>query len=303
MHATIADVSDMPLGYTDAMRPDQFPLQYWLSDLRAHPPFRPSCILTAMLSAYMVAKKFLLAQRQPLGPTSPQVVHSQASETLHLKKIFSRCDPDRSDVTSLLDYIACDKSDAFTGDQLFTLVETASLRLSSTVVGGDGALDVVCDLHGTQKSQTHLHSFLYYTQAIWMMLMGSQSVQKKYTALSHEWLRWGLRFPSGPSFRVGLATILVAAEMIVTAKEAWQMFRDFVEEFLLVRKSTGGVATCRKFPDLPATFVLLHPLIDPNDVVPSRVDVDEIQKLCVSTRIPIRKNNAKLDPPTAVGDR
>ena len=137
-----------------------------------------------------------------------------------------------------------------------------------------------------------------------MMLMGSQSVQKKYTTLSHEWLRWGLRFPSGPSFRVGLATILVAAEMIVTAKEAWQMFRDFVEEFTLVRKSTGGVATCRKFPELPATFVLLHTLIDPNDVVPCRVDVYEIQKLCVSARIPIRKNNAKLDPPqrSAIAD-
>jgi hypothetical protein len=188
-----------------------------------------------------------------------------------------------------LNYIACDKSDAFTGDQLFTLVETASLRLSSTVVGGDGALDVVCDLHGTQKPQTHLHSFLYYTQAIWMMLMGSQSVQKKYTALSHEWLRWGLRFPSGPSFRVGLATILVAVEMIVTAKQAYRMFRDFVEEFQLVRAATPGVATCKISPALPATFVILHALIDVQDVVACRVEVHDIEKLCVSERIPIRK--------------
>ena len=70
-----------------------------------------------MLAAYTVTTKFITTQRRSLGATSAAVLHTQASEVTHLKKIFSQAEPDRSDVTALLDAIHRDTSNAFTDEQ------------------------------------------------------------------------------------------------------------------------------------------------------------------------------------------
>ena len=248
-----------------------------------------------MLQAYTVATTFMLTQRRSLGATSEAVLHTQASEVTRLKKIFSQAEPDRSDVTDLLDAIHRDTTNAFTDEQKYSLVEAASLRLSSTVSGPDGAADVACDLHGTQKSQTHLHSYHYYVDAFWSILMGPLSLQKKFELMSKEWLRWGLRFPSGPSLRVGLATILVATEMTVAPKHAHQLFLDFYEEFKLIRKLTPAPATLKISPAQASVFVMLHPLLAIADVVACQVDAYEIEKYCSKERTPVKMNNKKLN--------
>ena len=76
-----------------------------------------ACILTAMLAAYTVTTTFMLTQRRSLGATSEAVLHTQASEVTHLKKIFSQAEPDRSDVTALLDAMHRDTSNVFTNEQ------------------------------------------------------------------------------------------------------------------------------------------------------------------------------------------
>ena len=125
--------------------------------------------------------------------------------------------------------------------------------------------------------------------------MGPLSLQKKFELMSKEWLRWGLRFPSGPTLRVGLATLIVATELTVTPKQAHKLFVDFYEEFKLVRKSTPGPATLKISPAAAHVFQMVHPLLTIADVVACRVDVYDIQKYCVKERIPIKINNKKLN--------
>ena len=76
------------------------------------------------------------------------------------------------------------------------------------------------DLHGGQKIQTHLFSFNYHTDEDWSYYGGTASLRLKFNRMSKTRLRWGLPFPSGPNFRIGIATIFVATEMNVTATHA-----------------------------------------------------------------------------------
>ena len=159
----------------------------------------------------------------------------------------------------MLKCVLRDTTDAFTAEQKQSLIEPASVRLSSIVSGIDGAVELEGDLHGGQKPQPHDYTYNYYDDAMWAVLGGPLSNRQKFNQVSKEWLGWGLRYPSGPTFRTGLATILVASNSTVTAEHAHELFWEFVELFRQIRAVTDGEATLKIFPSQASAFKLMHP--------------------------------------------
>ena len=113
-----------------------------------------------MFSAYVASRNFLDLQKLQLGEGHPCVPGSAVTEVTHLCAIFRQSEPDREDVTKLLEYVQGDKSNAFNKEQKDSLVVAASICLS-TMVAPDGSLASHTDTHGGQKLQTHLYTYVY----------------------------------------------------------------------------------------------------------------------------------------------
>jgi hypothetical protein len=128
---------------------------------------------------------------------------------------------------------------------------------------------------------------------MWAVLGGPLSNREKFNHVSKEWLGWGLRYPSGPTIRTGLATILVASNSTVTAEHAHELFWEFVELFRQIRAVTDGEATLKTFPSQASAFTLMHP-DRLGEVVDCRVKPSLIRLTASKQHIPIRGNNKKL---------
>ena len=72
----------------------------------------------------------------------------------------------------------------------------------------------------------------------------------KFNAMSKAWLKWGLVYPVGSTFRVGLATIVVASSSIDNFAHLHlnQLYHEFVAEFRSLRSISHGAATFQDFP-------------------------------------------------------
>ena len=119
-----------------------------------------------MLSAYTASVQFMNTQKEIIGPDHRCVHNTQVSEVAQLTKIIRTTKPCRCDITALMKFVQLDKSNAFSPPEQQSLLEAASLRLSS-LVAEDGTLSVHMDMHGSQKGQTHMYSYNYYTDAEW----------------------------------------------------------------------------------------------------------------------------------------
>ena len=51
---------------------------------------------------------------------------------------------------------------------------------------------------------------------------------------------FGLRFPSGQTYRIGLPTIIAPSEITLTPTEAYDLMEDFVAEFRMIRTQNDG---------------------------------------------------------------
>ena len=254
-----------------------------------------------MLSAYIASVEFITTQADVMGPDHRCVASTQVSEAIQLTKIIRTTQPDRSDITALMKHVKSDKSNAFSTTQQQSFMEAASIRLSSTVTD-DGTPSLHMDMHGSQKLQTHDYTYNYYTEDEWAYWGGTASMLQKFTRMSKAWLKWGLVFPTGPTFRTGLATLMVASPptSTYTPTHVHALFEEFVSEFRNLRNVHSVVPTFKKFPFHPDAFIVLHPeRLD--KVVDCRVDVDLIRESATKEHIPIKVSNKKLtskQPPT-----
>ena len=245
-----------------------------------------------MLAAYKSSQELLVEQRTTLGDTHPIVGTTQASEVLHLTRLFRSTPPDRSDITSLLQFVRNDISRAFTNEQHVSIIEAASVRLASTA-DGDPDAALMGELHGGQKIQTHMFSYNYNTDDDWSYYGGTATPQQKFNRMSKTWLRWGLRYPSGPTSRIGVSSIFVATEWTVPATQAHELYLEFTIEFRTIRELNPGEPTLKTFPSAATAFAVLYPDLL-GDVVPCRVDVQLVREAAVSDRIPLKRTNRKL---------
>ena len=78
--------------------------------------------------------------------------------------------------------------------------------------------------------QTHLYSYHYYTEEHWSIWGGIAPMVTKFKAMSRIWIGWGLVYPSGPTYRVGIATIIAASESDVVATLAHELLKNFKDD-------------------------------------------------------------------------
>jgi hypothetical protein len=254
-------------------------------------------IVIAMLNAFKASIAFLQEHKQALGANHRTTNVTVKSELLHLTKLFRNepliaDDPaSRSAITSLIQHMRACISNIFTADEIQQLIEIAASRLTSQ------SDDVTLTGHGSQKGQTHLHSHRYLTSPQWDYIMDETITFKaKQTFLSKAWLGWGLRFPSGPTFRSGLALLAVASKLDEHGPDKMhEHLLAFQKEFRKLREIYPGTATQKVFPSVTADFQTIHPTLL-GEVVECRVDTSRIIELSHPSAIPVKLTNASLKP-------
>ena len=169
-------------------------------------------------------------------------------------------------------------------------MEAAIARL-----GGDTSDDVTPNMHGSQKSQTHLASHNYLTSEQWDFLQDeTKSLKLKQTYLSKVWLKWGLRFPSAPTFRSGLALLMVSSKCDCgDPVAAYQHLQSFTTEFRKLRGLYPGEPSVKKFHEDPGDFKKIHPTLL-GEYVECRVNVADILETSHKRATPCKRSNSSL---------
>ena len=165
--------------------------------------------MTSMLEAYRASVSMLQEYKLAMGNISAS---ARETEFRHLSRLFRNEAPsvrNRTEITDTIKHIRTDASDTFSPAQRTSLIEVATASMK----GDDlGEVDMN-SLHGGQKSQTHLFSYNYYEEDDWEYFSSDQHTMKeKFKRMSKAWLKWGLKFPSGPTFRVGVATVCASSK-------------------------------------------------------------------------------------------
>lgn len=248
-----------------------------------------------MLKAYKASVSFIEEHKAALGPDHRTVANSIKTEILHLTKLFRSEElptgEGRQSITELIKHIRSDGSGTFSSETKGSLIEAAIARLA-----GDTGDDVISTAHGTQKSQTHLAGHNYHDSDDWEFFMDpTNSLKQKMTGMSKTWLKWGLRFPSAPTFRSGLSMLVVCCKLDLSPTQAREHMLEFTNEFRKLRGLYPGAATLKVFPVDPADFKSTHPE-HIGDYVECRVHKAAIIELAHPTSIPCKTSNASLNP-------
>ncbi len=253
-----------------------------------------------MLPAYTASVQYLEECRTALGPDHRNTAVATSTELLHLKNLFrteelgNDC---RTSVTNLMKHIRNDTSGVFSEADRTSLIETASSRLSSS-----SSSPLASDLKGGQKCQTHDYTFNYYSDEMWTVLMDpNKSMEFKMKSISRAWLSWGLLFPSAPTFRSGVSTLMVASNLEASPDQAKSFYNQLCTVFRNLRevhRRTNPAATMKEFPETVAEFEAQYPNMVRNPAQ-CRLDVPSVQELSTSSSVPCRKNNSMLRSPTS----
>ena len=251
--------------------------------------------LVKMLKSYKASVSFIEEHKAALGPDHRTVANSIRTEILHLTKLFRSeelpAGAGRQSITELIKHIRADGSGTFSSEVRGSLIEAAIARL-----GGDAGDDVITTAHGAQKSQTHLAGHNYHDNDGWEFFMDpTKTLKTKMTGMSKAWLKWGLRFPSAPTFRSGLSMLAVCCKLDLSPTKAREHMLEFTTEFRKLRSLYPGDATLKVFPVDPADFKSTHPE-HIGDYVECRVDKAAIIELAHPKSIPCKTSNASLTP-------
>jgi hypothetical protein len=248
-----------------------------------------------MLKSYKASISFLEERVRAFGVHHKSNVTIKNSELLHLSSLFRAEElapgaEARASMTELIQYIRTDNSGVFSEDERKNLMEAAVARL-----GGETSDDITSSMHGSQKSQTHLASHNYLTSEQWDFLQDeTKSLKLKQTYLSKVWLKWGLRFPSAPTFRSGLALLMVSSKCDSGDPVAnFQHLEAFTTEFRKLRSLYPGEPSVKKFHEDPADFKKIHPTLL-EEYVECRVNVADILETAHKRAIPCKRSNSSL---------
>ena len=95
--------------------------------------------------------------------------------------------------------------------------------------------------------QTHVFTYRYYNVDDWVLFGSEATNTQKFNRMRKIRMNdFGLRFPSGQTYRIGLSTIIEASKMTPTPTEAFDMMEDFVREFRMIRAQNEGKRFCLK---------------------------------------------------------
>ena len=248
-----------------------------------------------MIAAYDGTLQLARLQVKALGAEHPVAKQSIATNWTSLVHFIRSSTPTQGEVSKFIEYLTLKGRPSFiSAEQTASLIEAASSAQLA-------AIDHVSpEEHGQQKEQTHMYSYRYYSEAVWARLLDKTvALPKKYRTMSKEWLSWGLIFPSAPTLRIGLSTLLVAMDMDTRGEQAHGLFRDFRAEFHLVRQSQTtlrqitSATILKQFPCDVSAFVLVNPNVFDADHPPvaCKVPEDDIRGTNNPSIIPCRISN------------
>ena len=259
----------------------------------------PAIGLLDMLAAYQGVVKFIAAQKAVLGEHHAIIRQTQEGQVRHLVSVIRTAERDLEDGTSLLHALGTDDSGAFSEEQRVHL---------SVVVSEAHMVDVMPTLPKAgamgKKPQTHRFTYNYYTEESWSVFCDQTvSLKTKYQRVSADWLyTFGIRVPSEPTYRIGLATVCVASTMQVSGRQAYDMLQEFKNEFRIKRDHhIGGAATLLTFPSQPIEYRNLFPTAYDADMlpVPCRVDVNAIVQMAHPKCLACRSSNNIIRVPSS----
>ena len=174
-----------------------------------------------------------------------------------LKTNIGRMSNDLNDATCALALIA--DTCPFDAEQRAELVDVIQTTLSM------GAHACNAD----SKNQEHLHTYNYYTESIWNVILNTPDVEEVFKTLINLFHKIGLRYPSEPSKKVVVATIMAARRKAVSHHGAWCMLKQFTRLNNTMRKTRKDQAlTMHAFPYAVADFQRLYPHAYDEDAPP-----------------------------------
>ena len=183
---------------------------------------------------------------------------------------------------------------AFSEVQRKELIEVATTRATSEDAGDGEFAPMLSDMPGSQKMQSHVFTYNYYNAGDWAFFCSLATTTAKFNKMSKIWMeRFGLRYPTGQTYRTGLSTIIVASGMTLTPSAAYELGLEFSSEFKMIRAQTEGDTTFKRFPQNPSTFAVSNPE-RLTEVVECRVDASSIREGATKIRIPLRTNNKRI---------
>ena len=235
----------------------------------------------------------MLSSQRRLGETHPHVVNTQKGQSRHLLSLIKSSTVDVSDARALMTRVADDTSGALTPAQLTELSEALC-----DVMSGDGREVMEVGPVGS-KSQAHMFSYNYYSDAEWTNFGDrTKPIRQKMNTMSKNWLMVGCRWPSEPTFRVGLATLAVAGALQFDANQARDKLTEFKDVFRSQRNEHRGEATMKKFFENVDDYVRLYPTVYGEASPPVRCphDVSEIKVMADKRSIPCRDSNRTARP-------
>ena len=135
-----------------------------------------------MFAAYKASVAMLRELNETLGPAHQLVASASASETVHLAKVFTHEGADRADATALMQHLRTCDGDVFSESQKASLLEITLARMHASI---EETTVLSKRMHGSQKLQTHMHSFNYYSEAGWCYFSScDHTMRRKFNFMS-----------------------------------------------------------------------------------------------------------------------
>ena len=242
----------------------------------------------ALVAAIDASARFLRCERGVLGLTPAALAQSASHQVQTLIQTVRATPIDVSDATAAMERIN-GFTDVFTEPHRRAVLAA----ISDAVRGSESGAGV----NGGRQ-----HNFFIYEYApdkLWSVLLDKDLPwDPKRDDLIAFVLGIGVVDPCELSFRVMVATLIVAAGVHLHPLQAFQELQEFKRSFYLRRKTRGAVRSMDSFPKDVTQFTSVYAdRYDPcHPPVKSPINVESVDLWSQKDHVPARKSNASLRP-------
>ena len=240
----------------------------------------------ALIAGIDAAARFLRCERDVVRLTPEALAQSASHQVQTLIQTVRAAPINVEDATAAMESIN-GITDVFTEPQRRAVVTA----ISDAVRGADIGAGV------NAGHQHHFFIYEYVPDKVWSVLLDKDLPwDAKRDELIAFVLGIGVVDPCELSFRVMVATLIVAAGVHLHPKQAFQKLLEFKRSFYLRRKTRGSFRSMDSFPKDVTQFTSVYAdRYDPgHPPVKSPINVDSVDLWCQKDHVPARKSNASL---------
>ena len=240
----------------------------------------------ALIAGIDAAARFLRCERDVVGLTPEALAQSASHQVQTLIQTVRAAPINVEDATAAMESIN-GITDVFTEPQRRAVVTA----ISDAVRGADIGAGV------NAGHQHHFFIYEYVPDKVWSVLLDKDLPwDAKRDELIAFVLGIGVVDPCELSFRVMVATLIVAAGVHFVPQQAFQKLLEFKRSFYLRRKTRGSLRSMDSFPKDVTQFTSVYAdRYDPgHPPVKSPINVESVDLWCQKDHVPARKSNASL---------